>query len=403
MSLGVVLACACGTMTLGTLAKSPCAGYDWSDYRQYKLLCVTDVVPLLGTEQLLGGRLPFLEACEPVEGQGCDEYPVLTMYVMRAAAWIAGDGYASFFYVNAALLTTAAAAVAACLWLLVGRRALWFALAPSLFVYGTVNWDLIAVAFATGALVAFVMRRDGWAGVLLGLGAAAKFYPAFLVVPLLMQRLHDREPERGIRIVSAAALSWLAVNLPFVIASPESWWEFFRFNAERRPDLDSAWYIGCDAVDAFCAGTTTVNVLSAIFFVASFVALWAWKASRSPDFQRWTLALPLLVCFLLTNKVYSPQYGLWLLPIFALVLLDLKPFIAFSIVDIAVFVTRFRYSLEFETGNGTPQWMFELAVAGRAIVLLWCVAKWLLEEPPPLVVAPRPSNGRTVAEAPTES
>ena len=52
VGLGVVLVSVMGTMTLGAVAKTPCASGDWSDGRQYTLLCYSDIVPLLGTEQL---------------------------------------------------------------------------------------------------------------------------------------------------------------------------------------------------------------------------------------------------------------------------------------------------------------------------------------------------------------
>jgi uncharacterized membrane protein len=186
-----------------------------------------------------------------------------------------------------------------------------------------------------------------------------------------------------------AAGAWVAVNLPFAIVSPGSWWEFFRFNADRPADWDSIWFIACRGVEATCMETRSVNVLSAAAFVASFAALWVWKVRRSPAFPRWTLALPLLVCFLLTNKVYSPQYGLWLLPVLALALPDIKPFVAFSVADVAVFVTRFWFFEELSAGTGTPQWLFEVAVGVRAIVLLWCVAAWLARDADPLVLGTR--------------
>ncbi len=75
------------------------------------------------------------------------------MYMMRVAAWISGDDYAPFFWVNALLLTGLRAAIAVMLYVAIGARALCFALAPTLLVYGTVNWDLLAVAFATAALL----------------------------------------------------------------------------------------------------------------------------------------------------------------------------------------------------------------------------------------------------------
>ena len=105
---------------------------------------------------------------------------------------VAGIDTTSFYYTNAVILTVFAAATALGIWVLAGRRALWFALAPTLLIYGTINWDLVAVAFATLALVAFAARRDGWTGVLLGIVAASKFYPLLLVIPLFLQGIQDR-------------------------------------------------------------------------------------------------------------------------------------------------------------------------------------------------------------------
>jgi hypothetical protein len=85
------------------------ASGQWSDLRQYRLLCYSDVVPLYGTEQLQGGRLPYLDHCE---GR-CDEYPLLTMSTMRAAAW-AAHSYESFFYWNAVFFSIAAGVGGCC-------------------------------------------------------------------------------------------------------------------------------------------------------------------------------------------------------------------------------------------------------------------------------------------------
>jgi uncharacterized membrane protein len=391
ISLGVVLACVLGTMALGTIQKGPCANGAWKGGKQYRLLCYTDVVPLVGTEQLAGGRLPFLDRCREVADQHCDEYPVLTMYFMRAAAWVAGTGYASFFFANAFLLALCAAVIGVCLWRLAGRRALWFALAPTLLIYGTMNWDLFAVALATAALLAFADRRDVLAGALLGLGAAAKFYPALLVLPLFLQRLQGREPDRAVTVLWAAAGTWALVDIPFALASPGAWWEFFRFNGSRVPDFDSLWYIACRYRGGGCLSTTAVNAWSAALFAASFAVLWAIKVARSPRFPRWTLGFPLLVTFLLANKVYSPQYGLWLLPWFALALPDLKRFVAFEIADLAVFVTRFWFFGSYTGEWGTPQWWFEVAVLVRTAVLVWCLIGWLLRETEPLALGRTPA------------
>jgi uncharacterized membrane protein len=384
VSLVVVLACTCGTLILGAALKSPCAAGRWGDGRQYTWFCYSDIVPLLSTEQLAGGRLPFLQPCVET-ADNCDEYPVLTMYFMRVAAWVGGTTTSGFFTANAILLLICAAATVACLYVL-GTKALWFALAPTLLIYAFMNWDLFAVALATAALVAFARRHEGAAGVLLGLGAAAKFYPALLLLPLIAQRVQDREPDSAIRLGWTTAGTWLLVNVPFAIASPSGWWTFFRFNAIRPADWDSLWYIGCTHVQAaaVCGHTSRINVLSLALFLVSFGLVWAWKRRRDPGFARWSLAFPMLVLFLLTNKVYSPQYGLWLLPFFALSSLDVRAFVAFEVADVAVFVTRFSFFGQASGLGGLPFGAFEVAIAVRTLVLLWCVASWLRRPAPTL-------------------
>jgi uncharacterized membrane protein len=383
IGLALVIACAFGTMALGTAPKAPCASGHYSDGRQYRWLCYTDVVPLLATEQLGSGRLPFLQRCAASENN-CDEYPVLTMYLMRAAAWV-GHSFRAFYYANAAILTIFALLTAACIWRLAGSRALWFALAPTLLLYGTVNWDLAAVACATAALLAWAKRRDDWAGILIGVGAAAKFYPAFLIVPLFLQGLQDLEPDRSVRMLWWSAGTWVAINLPFAVAAPGAWWEFFRFNGARTPDFDSAWYIACRHVPAACISISNVNLLALTAFLATtFIAVW-WKVRRDPSFPRWSIGVPLLICFLLTNKVFSPQYSLWLLPWFAMTMPRLRRFVAFEVTDVAVFVTRFWFFGTYTGVMALPQqWWFEVALGLRAAVLVWCVVGWVRDEVPPL-------------------
>jgi uncharacterized membrane protein len=377
IGLGLVLLCLGATLGLGAALKVPCAsGAGWDDGRQYRWFCYSDIVPLLGTEQLTGGRVPYLDACAHTEGQ-CDEYPVLSMYAMRLASW-ASNSLPGFFWANAILLSIAAAVVALCLYLLVGGRALMFALAPTLLVYGFMNWDLLAVAFATAATLAYLNRRDVWSGVLLGLGAAAKIFPALLVVPFVLDRFRHREPDRGIHLAWAAVGTWIAVNLPFAIAAPKGWFEFFRFNGQRPADWDGLWFILHHRLtgDLFVSATKAVNVASAVLFVAISVGIWLLRRRIEPDFPRWTFGFPVIVVFLLTNKVYSPQYGLWLLPWFALTLPSVRLFAAFEAADLAVFVTRFSWFGRYSGFGGLPIGAFEIAVVVRALILVWCLVEW---------------------------
>ena len=291
IGLGTVFALLAGTLLLGHALKAPCASGEWGDHRQYTRLCYSDNVHQLATEQLGEGRLPYLDACIDAPGE-CDEYPVLTMWAMRSAAWISGSSTTGYFYSSAIMLWIAAFVIALCLYLLVGDRVLYFALAPTLALYATMNWDLLAVAFATIGTLAYLRRKDGWSGVLLGLGAAAKLFPLLLVIPFVVGRFRGKEPDRGIRLAWAAIGAWVAVNLPFALAAPLAWWEFFRYNAARLADWDSLWYLACERTTGqTCVNTRLVNVASLGLFVGWVAVVWVLKARREPGFPRWTLGL----------------------------------------------------------------------------------------------------------------
>ncbi|HEX2025718.1 MAG TPA: glycosyltransferase 87 family protein [Actinomycetota bacterium] len=369
--LGVVLVAAATTMLAGWVLKAPCLG-PWADGRQYNRLCYSDVVALYHSEDRDRGldedRVPYID--------GENEYPVLTGVTMWLAA-LPATSYASFFNWTAVLLMGAALATASLLFRVVGDRALFFALAPTLLIYGLVNWDLLAVALATAGTAAFLRGRDAPAGAYLGAGAAAKLYPGLLALPFALDRLGDGRRRDAIRIVAAAAAVWAAINLPLALFGFDRWSEFFTFNSARTADWDSVWFFVARHLD-FTWDLAALNALTAGAFAAAVVVVWVLARRRRPRFPPWTFGFPLLVAFLLTGKVYSPQYGLWLLPWFALTLPNLRLFVAFELADIAVFVTRFQFFAGYaDVGPGLPFWAFETAVLVRAAVLIACVVAWI--------------------------
>ena len=386
ISLATVLACATITFGIGVAWKSHCASGNWSDTRQYTTECYTDIIPLLGTEQLANGRLPYLDACARSDNN-CDEYPVLTMYFMRAAASLSGGNTTAFFWANALMLWLCAMVVAACCYFMVGRRALYVALAPTLLLSGVLNWDLFAIALSCLGLLYFFTRRDTASGAFLGLGAAAKFFPALLVIPLVLDRVRSREREGAVDLAWSATGAWLLTNVPFALVAFAGWWEFFRFNSSRPADYDSLWYIVYRQLGGYAADhTRLINGVSAALFLGAVALVWTLKTHRHPNFPRWTLGFPILVLFLLTSKVYSPQYSLFLLPWFALALPKLRGFVLFQLADILVYVTRFKMFAAFDGLPGVSPAVFETTVWLRAAVLVTCVLAWIRYEATPLTI-----------------
>ena len=155
---------------------------------------------------------------------------------------------------------------------------------------------------------------------LLGLGAAAKFYPVVPRDPAVRPgAARPRARPGGPRRCGGRSGTWLAVNLPFAIAAPARVDRSSSAStANAAADFDSLWYIACRHVDREPASPIRGGqrrVASCRSSRASRSCWWA-KASGPRRLQpldarrsrSWS-------CFLLANKVYSPQYGLWLLPL----------------------------------------------------------------------------------------
>jgi hypothetical protein len=196
------------------------------------------------------------------------------------------------------------------------------------------------------------------------------------------------------------------VNLPFAIWGTIGWVEFYQNSKARPASWNSLWDAACKAATGHnCVNTSLINVASILLFVAWVVVIWAVKARRDPGFARWTLGFPILVLFLLTNKVYSPQFSLWLLPWFALALPNLRLFIAFETIDVVVFLTEFGW-LGAANGlkgglAGIPTSVFELAILGRAAILVLCLIEWTRRrEPPPEPEPPLPIPSEEPADVP---
>lgn len=393
MSLVVVLAATIFTLGAGVALKAHCAGGNWNDGRQYRTFCYTDIAVLYRSEHLSGNRLPYLQSCEGVIP--CDEYPPVTMYFLRGTAWLSGSS-TSFFWVNVAALAGLALLTSWLLYRMTGVRSLYFALAPTVLLYAFMNWDLLAVAMTTAATFLFFRRRDGWVGLLLGLGMATKLYPALVLAAFVLQRLHERQRRAVLILAGTAVGAWAVTNVPFMLAAFRPWSYFFRFNAGRTADWDSLWFTGCTrfvGASNYCPwAPKLISEFGAVLFVVVVGLAWWARRRRNPDFDRWELAFLFLAAFLVANKVYSPQYSLWLLPFFALVGVRPWLFAAFEAAEVAVFLTRFSWFGRlfrdigrggFAGYHGVPIGAFEVTVLIRDALLLLAIVLWATREPLP--------------------
>lgn len=291
-------------------------------------LVYSDVIPF--ADKALDTGIPYLET--PFE------YPVITGLFIRLMGVIGGT-VTNYYRVSVVFLTLFAVAATALLFRMAGmerkRLLRYWIFAPSMLMFLAVNWDIIAVFFSVAAFFAMERKQYPAAAALLALGFSSKFYPVFYMVPLLLiaQPLLARA-----KLVLVFLLVALAVNLPFIALSFDGWNFFFEMSSKRVPNPDSIWG-GIDRI--FPALTTNdINSYSLALFGLGFMFLVRFFRKAPP--LAFSFLLTLL--FLLTSKVFSPQYALWLLPFF--VLLDVrmpKMFLAFELANLAVFATALAW------------------------------------------------------------
>lgn len=315
------------TLLLGFAQKSPCTDGNWVGNKQYTHFCYSDVVPLWADEKLDVGAVPYRDASV--------EYPVLT----GAFMWLTADLTRGVHRIESdwsqlivfgvltalllalcALVVTAGTAGAAR-----GRPydAAIFALSPLLIFHAFSNWDLLAMAFASAALWAWAREKPVLAGALIGLGAAAKLYPVFLLVAVWTLAIRTRRWSEAMAATVTAGLVWLSANIPLAVAYHDGWWEFYKFSSERATERSTLWAIVKTLLDGSAGGGDAVYwvppglaVALALIGALLLVVVLGLAAPVRPRLAQ--LAFLAVLAFVLTTKVWSPQYSLWLVPLIAL-------------------------------------------------------------------------------------
>jgi hypothetical protein len=198
------------------------------------------------------------------------------------------------------------------------------------------RFDLWPAALTVAALAALLGGRRRLAFALLGLGFAAKIYPAVMLPPMLVYVWR----ERGRRCALLCAATFLAVGLapflPFLALAPGGVWSSIAGQATRPLQIESlgaSLLLGAHQVSKVritmlpshgsdnLVGALPHGVAlgQAVLQAAIIVALWVGFARGRPDPDRLLRICAASVCaFVAFGKVLSPQYLVWLITLVAL-------------------------------------------------------------------------------------
>jgi hypothetical protein len=325
------------------------------------------------------------------------EYPPAALPPLLLPAYMSWS-YATSFAVLMGVVGAACIAAAALALRAVGAgtERVWVALlaigvAP--LVLGSLfdtRFDLWPTLFAVGALVAVIRERAVLSGVLLGLGFAAKLWPAALV-PIAVIYLWRRKGRAGaLTHLAAFVVVAAACFLPFAIMAPDGLRAMFADQLNRPLQVESlgaavlmaAQHFGMHPLTTISShggqalsgpGAGLAADLSTVLEVVTVVAIWViFARRRDPDGETVLLAAAATVAALVAfDRVLSPQYLIWIVPFIPLVRGG-RGFYASAVLFLALGLTQTWFPRHYWSlaSDHQPPWSWYLLGRDLALVLI---------------------------------
>ncbi|MFZ9221985.1 MAG: glycosyltransferase 87 family protein [Candidatus Nanopelagicaceae bacterium] len=374
-----------GLVGLISLVKSDhCRDNGFASPDNYTHLCYSDIPALFGSRGLDQGINPYQDPANAME------YPVGTGYIASTFARFS-DSYLEFFDLNALALIALFIGTTLLLRKICPKFWYLFPLAPAAVSSLFINWDLWAILPMVLGFFSLQRERFDFAGFYIGLAIAVKFFPIFLLPAFAIYFLVRRRRE-WISFFAYLLVTWLALNFTTAIMHFDGWSRFFTFNQERGVDLGSLWYaaslLGFDLAELISPNLAT------LLLILGATAL-AWKVLRDRldrstyldserAFQLLTLLSFLSLALLFSiNKVYSPQYVLWLTPL-ALMAMDSSGekdsriegwssgriwFWIWQVGEAVYHLAIWQYLVEYSGGKGLSSTLYALTILIRIATL----------------------------------
>lgn len=309
--------------------------YDtWS----YANLAYSDVVKLYQTRFLFLHLTPYIH--------NLIEYPVVTGLFM----WLTslGHGIGSYFFITLVVFELIAILVYFLLERLVPKQAIFFAVLPLLMVYGLLNWDMLGIGFMVVGW--YLYQRDAYipSAIAFSFGVFAKLFPIFFLPFIVAELLRKRARKTLFRMVAAFTATALVLNVPFIIGNVKNWAYFFTFNAGRGLGADiyaNEWIHGISTAAA------NVFSLAVVVITVGFFMWRVYRGGRVVDAAALTFTV-----FLFVNKVYSPQYTLWVFVLMILAEWPIWTYIVVTLAGVTDYVNSFTVLHLLTVHNSSGGW-----------------------------------------------
>ena len=308
----------------------------------------SDILALYISHHLYSHMFPYLHFAI--------EYPVLLGLFMYTSALF--GGIQTYFVISTVALSLCCLATYLILEKITPKYAWIFAVNPLLYSYEFLNWDLLAIFFMIVAYYFYIRKYYILSGIFFALGTFTKFFPVILFIFICLGLFFKKDRNSLFKNLGSFGIATLIINLPFMILNISNWWYFYYYNIFRKGKY-SILYVFFPR-SKFPVITDTFAIL--VTLVALIVGIYLLKR-KYPVIQT---ASMVFVIFLTANKVFSPQYMLW---IFIFVLLASWPKWTFILIGTAGIVDYYNSwtLLHFET----PDYPHQMLTTTQLSTLNW--------------------------------
>jgi hypothetical protein len=214
------------------------------------------------------------------------------------------------------------------------------------------RYDLIPAIILLLALYNFSRGKYKTSWAILAVGMMTKIYPVILAPIFLLYHWRHRQNRQAIVGVATFAITTAVIIAPFLLLSPDGFWQSFSYHAQRGLQCESTYSsflllgqtLGLTSLEIeFSFGSYNVtsplaDILAKISPLLMLLSLgtvyWFFHKSQGgravaqqtlspinyPDTDRIvTYSLIVILAFMLTSKVLSPQFIIWLYPLIPLI------------------------------------------------------------------------------------
>lgn len=376
-------------------------------------------IPTHKIERATGDTLQYLSRVERILAAQFpyrdfpSEYPPLAFVPMLLPRLISGDRPDGYLWVFAFELALLASAVAVSLYWLASHG--WSAEAPRnvliAYVLGVITtafvavwrFDLFAAAASLFALTALARSHHGTAGLMLAVAVLAKLYAVVMLPVFLVALLVEHRWRGASRLVTVFVAAVLLAMVPIFLVAGQGAVSFLSYQAERGLQVESvggglvllahavtglpvsvlfgfgSWQLESSASGMVASISSVAMVIIGAVLLIMCLARFRQEQRTDGAVRRGSIvaySVLMLLAAIITNKVLSPQYLVWLVPFAPLLRRgQIVLFVIICAVTIAIYPLGYHYLMDLR-----PELILILNGRNLLLVLLF---GWLALESAP--------------------